>query len=352
MEIHKDTVLCVDPDPSDLQRLTADLKPVLEDNEEIFAAGTAEQALDFAYRLGLEGRQLSMVIADQNLPGIQGIRLLEMIHKRFPSSVKILLSRNGHLEEAVYAFNNANLDRYLSKPWVPEEMIFAVKSLLRQHRMKRINQSLLTDLKSKNVELGATLTELRDAKQEVETSYMRTIQSLAIALEAKDNYTAGHSQRVAKFAVMVAQGLGLSQTEIEMIRQVALLHDIGKIGMIDKILNKPGPLTDEERVLVRSHPTVGGQIMSPVKDSLKFIDAVKFHHENFDGSGYPAGRTGGQVSIGTRIVRLADAFDAMTSNRPYRGAQTLKYAIEEMRNFTGTQFDPECVEAFVKMLAK
>ena len=218
--------------------------------------------------------------------------------------------------------------------------------------MKRINQSLLIDLKSKNVELGATLTELRDAKQEVETSYMRTIQSLAIALEAKDNYTAGHSQRVAKFSVMAAQGLGLSQSEIEMIRQVALLHDIGKIGMIDKVLNKPGPLTDEERVLVRSHPTVGGQILSPVQDSMKFIDAVKFHHENFDGSGYPEGRTGGQVSIGARIVRLADAFDAMTSNRPYRGAQTLKYAIEEMRNFTGTQFDPECVEAFVKMLTE
>jgi putative nucleotidyltransferase with HDIG domain len=352
MELKKGFILCVDRNPADLKKLSDELGQMVDEFEEIHQAGSSEQALDLVFRLSLEGRDLSMVISAQDLPGIPGVRLLEMVHNKFPNSVKILLSDNGHLEDAVYAFNNADLDRYLQKPWVQEELQFAVQSLLRQHRMERINETLLCDLQTKNIELQSTLMKLRNANQKVETSYMQTIQSLAIALEAKDNYTAGHSQRVAKFATMIGRALHMSEADVRAIQKVALLHDIGKIGMIDKVLNKPGPLTEEEVVLVKSHPTIGGQILSPVAHTLKYVDAVKCHHENMDGSGYPDGLTGDQVSDGTRVVRLADAFDAMTSNRPYRKAQALEYALTEMKTYTGSQFDPDCVRAFVMALEK
>ncbi|MBI4161643.1 MAG: HD domain-containing protein [Acidobacteria bacterium] len=350
MDLQQGFILCVDRDPADRKRLLDEVRESADEYEEIHEAGSSEAALDLAYGLSQKGKVLSLVVAAQDLPGIPGVRLLEMIHQKFPKSIKILLSEDGHLEDAVYAFNNADLDRYLRKPWSGEELQFAVTSLLRQHRIETINETLLGDLQIKNKELHVALSSLRQAKHQVETSYMQTIQSLAIALEAKDNYTAGHSQRVAKFAGTIARALAMSPEDIEAIQKVALLHDIGKIGMIDNILNKPGPLTEEERVIVRSHPAVGGKILSPVKHTLKFVDAVRCHHENFDGSGYPDGLTADRVSAGTRVVRLADAFDAMTSNRPYRSAQALAFALSEMKTYSGSQFDPECVRAFVAAL--
>lgn len=352
MELKKGFILCVDRDQSDLKKLSEELHKFVDEFEEIHEAVSSEQALDLIYRMSQKGQDLSMVISAQDLPGIPGVRFLEMVHQKFPKSVKILLSGNGQLEDAVYAFNNADLDRYLKKPWVPEELEFAVSSLLRQHRMERINETLFNDVQVKNTELQATLKQLKTAKHQVETSYMQTIQSLAIALEAKDTYTAGHSQRVAKFSVAIARAVGMNAQDVEAIQKIALLHDIGKIGMIDRILNKPGSLTEEEMVLVRTHPAVGGQILSPVRHTLKFVDAVQCHHENFDGSGYPGGLTWDQVSDGTRIVRLADAFDAMTSNRPYRIAQPLSYALSEMKTYSSSQFDPEVVKAFIMTLEK
>src|SRR5207247_229620 len=175
-------------------------------------------------------------------------------------------------------------------------------------------------------------------------------ESLAIALEAKDRYTAGHSQRVAKFARLIARSLGMPQGEVDIVGQVALLHDIGKIGMLDKILNKPANLTPEEREAIKTHPVAGAQILAPVATFAKHVEGIKHHHEMFDGTGYPGRLKGTDIPLSARIVCLADAFDAMTSTRPYRVGLPLEFAIQEMQKMSGRQFCPDCVEAFVRVL--
>jgi len=171
-----------------------------------------------------------------------------------------------------------------------------------------------------------------------------------VALEAKDRYTAGHSQRVARFATLIARAMGLAKDQVEEVAQVALLHDIGKIGMLDSILNKPSNLTAEERELVKSHPVIGAQILAPVKTFERHVVGIRYHHEMFDGTGYPDKLKGEEIPVTARIVSLADAFDAMTSTRPYRIGLPLAFAMQEMIKMRGRQFCPMAVDAFVRVL--
>jgi putative two-component system response regulator len=317
---------------------------------EVLTAGSAEEALGALYALRDHRRQIEMVIVSQGLPGIPGNRLLEIVNAQFPAVGKVLLSDRPALEEAIYAFNNSCVDRYIPLPWDPEDIKFTITSMLRQREMKRLNERLLSDLQVRNQDLTAALKSLEEARHELERSYMQTVQSLAVALEAKDRYTAGHSQRVARFATLIARSMGLQREDVDVVAQVALLHDIGKIGMQDSILNKPSNLTPEERDLVKSHPVVGAQILSPVKTFERHVAGIRHHHEMFDGSGYPDGLKGDDIPLAARIVSLADAFDAMTSTRPYRIGLPLGFAMQEMMKMRGRQFCPRSVDAFVKVL--
>jgi HD-GYP domain-containing protein (c-di-GMP phosphodiesterase class II) len=229
-------------------------------------------------------------------------------------------------------------------------MKFTVTSLLRQAAMRRTNERLLIDLQRRNVELRDALQELKEAKLEVENSYLSAIQSLAVALEARDRYTAGHSQRVSRFSTMIARGLELPAPEIRTVGQIGLLHDMGKIGMDDRILNKPDRLTKEEFDIVKQHPVIGAQILAPVRSLEGHVSGIRHHHEAWDGSGYPDGLRGEAIPLNARIVCLADSFDAMTSTRPYRAGRSLEQAIAEMRHCAGSQFDTRCVEAFIAIL--
>jgi len=320
--------------------------------QEIILAGSSEEGLGMLYRIRKDGKQLDMVITNQSLPGISGTRFLEILHSQFPGVIKILVSDRPSLEEAVYAFNNAGLDRYIAEPWQPEDMKFTVTSLLRQAAMRRTNERLLVDLQKRNTELHDALRELKEAKQEVENSYLSAVQSLAVALEAKDRYTAGHSQRVSRFATMIARGLNLPAPEVRTIGQIGLLHDIGKIGMDDNILNKPGKLTKGEYDVIKQHPVIGAQILAPVRSLEGHLSGIRHHHEAWDGGGYPDGLKGEAIPLNARAVCLADSFDAMTSSRPYRPGRTLQEAIDEMRQCAGSQFDLRCVEAFIAILQR
>jgi putative two-component system response regulator len=317
---------------------------------EVLAAATAEEALGVLYSLRDQSRGIEMVIAKQAMPGIPGTRLLEIVSAQFPAVGKILVSDRPSLDEAIYAFNNAGLDKYIPAPWDPEDVKFTITTLLRQREMKRVNEGLLSDLQTRNQELTVALTSLEEARGELERSYIQTVESLAVALEAKDRYTAGHSQRVRKFAVLIGRSLGLPKEEVEIVGQAALLHDIGKIGMLDKILNKPANLTPEEREMIKSHPVIGAQILAPVRIFAKHVAGIKHHHEMYDGTGYPDRLKGKEIPLAARIVCLADSFDAMTSTRPYRIGLPLEFAIQEMQKMAGTQFCPECVDAFVRIL--
>ncbi len=317
---------------------------------EVLAAGTAEEALGILYALRDQNRPIEMVIAKQGMPGIPGTRLLEIVSAQFPSIGKILVSDRPGLDEAIYAFNNAGLDKYIPTPWDSEDVKFTITTLLRQREMKRLNEKLLADLQVRNQELTVALTSLEQARRDAERSYIQTVESLAIALEAKDRYTAGHSERVQRFAVLIARSLGLPKDDVEVIGQAALLHDIGKIGMLDKILNKPANLTPEERETIKAHPVIGAQILAPVRTFEKHVAGIKHHHEMYDGTGYPDRLRGEEIPIAARIVCLADAFDAMTSTRPYRIGLPLDFAVKEMQKMAGRQFCPRCVEAFVRVL--
>jgi HD-GYP domain-containing protein (c-di-GMP phosphodiesterase class II) len=173
--------------------------------------------------------------------------------------------------------------------------------------------------------------------------------SLASALDARDRYTAGHSHRVSEFSLATAKALDLRGDVIEQIKVGALLHDIGKIGIADSVLQKPGKLTSEEYKLIQQHPTIGRRILEQVGGFESYLPVVELHHENWDGSGYPLGLRGEQTPIGARIVHVVDAYDAMTTDRPYRRGLSHDEAIDILERFAGSQFDPAVVKAFVKL---
>jgi putative nucleotidyltransferase with HDIG domain len=179
---------------------------------------------------------------------------------------------------------------------------------------------------------------------------MHAVESLTHAVEAKDPYTFGHSERVAKYASAIAAELGLFEETQEAIRRGGALHDIGKIGVDEKILSKPGRLTEEEFAQIKLHPTIGVKILLPLRFPQEVIDGVQYHHERMDGSGYPEGRKGNEIPLSAKILAVCDAFEAMTSDRPYRKALLLQDAEQELRKSAGIWFDAKIVETFLNMV--
>jgi putative nucleotidyltransferase with HDIG domain len=183
--------------------------------------------------------------------------------------------------------------------------------------------------------------------QDVQESFLATVKALAQAVDAKDSYTAGHSSRVTLYATVIAEELGLDEEQIRRVRLAGLLHDVGKIGIRDSVLGKPGQLTDEEFAIMKSHPSVGGNILKPVAQLADIIPGVVSHHERYDGKGYPQGLRGEDIPLLGRIIGVADAFDAMTSDRVYRPRLSDEVALGELKKHSGTQFDSRVVKAFL-----
>jgi len=186
--------------------------------------------------------------------------------------------------------------------------------------------------------------------ERTQRTYYQTIRALAEALEARDAYTRGHSERVTRYALRIADAMGLPESERHMIEHAGLLHDIGKIGISDSILHKTSTLSAEDRATIQSHPLFGDQILGPIQFLHDVQEVVRHHHERYDGGGYPDGLAGDDIPLSARIVCVADAFDAMTSNRPYRAALSRGQAMSELRQERGRQFDPDVVDAFLTLL--
>jgi len=197
---------------------------------------------------------------------------------------------------------------------------------------------------------AAVALENASLYENLEMSYFSTVKALARAIEVKDPYTYGHSERVTEYALAIARRLGVSEWESKNIKYAAALHDIGKIGIARKILDKPGALNDEEFVHIKTHPQLGDSIIEPVAFLQEPRQIILHHHERYDGTGYPDGLTGDEIPLGARILAVADSFEAMMSNRPYRKALPLEKAISELEVNAGTQFDPVVVEAFIDVL--
>ena len=197
--------------------------------------------------------------------------------------------------------------------------------------------------------LAAGAIEKARLYADLEESYLASVEVLANVLDASDPYTHGHSVRVAEYSVAIAEAMGFSETWVKSLRYGALLHDIGKVGISHNIINKNSKLTDEEFTQIKEHPQKGYEIIKPIKFLQSKLFSIQYHHERFDGTGYPHGLKGEQIPMEARIVAVADAFDAVTSTRSYRKAKSVKYAIEEIKKNSGKQFDPNIVKHFIKI---
>jgi putative nucleotidyltransferase with HDIG domain len=212
-----------------------------------------------------------------------------------------------------------------------------------------IDLSSTTEIRELAESYNRAAVSVRNARESLQAAYVEFVGSLANALDARDSYTSGHSSRVSQLSCATATAMGLGLEQVKRIRTGALLHDIGKIGIADSLLQKPGRLTDEEFAIVKEHPVIGRRILEGVRGLAPYLDAVELHHENWNGTGYPKGQSGEETPVDARIIHVSDAYDAMTSNRSYRRGMTHEMAIDELLRYSGTQFDPKVVELFVKL---
>ena len=239
----------------------------------------------------------------------------------------------------------------ITVPLIAKEKVIGVLSVNRNKSPDLFSKENLNVVNSFAGQLAVAIENAR-LYRDLESTFLGTISALAAAVDAKDPYTYGHSNDVTKYAVKIAKQLLLPESEIETIRIAATLHDIGKIGIDASILNKPGKLDQKERIMINRHPSIGVNILESLEFLQDVVPLILFHHERFDGKGYPSGITDGSIPLGARIIAVADSFNAMTSDRPYRKALSHDQAIKELEDNIGTQFDPSAVSAFLKVLSK
>jgi putative nucleotidyltransferase with HDIG domain len=246
---------------------------------------------------------------------------------------------------ALAAIRNGAYD-YLLKPFEREQLLNTVSRALENRRLKVENRTYQTNLESL---VAARTDQLQAAMASLERSYDITLEALGDALDLKDRETEGHSKRVTAFTIAIARAMGLPREQINTIARGAFLHDIGKMAIPDKILNKPGKLEPEEFTIMREHAYHGYQIVRKIPFLAEASEIVYSHQERFDGTGYPRGLKGEEIPLGARIFSVADTFDAITSDRPYREKQSLQAARTEITKWSGRQFDPEVVRVFLEM---
>ncbi|HEV2716482.1 MAG TPA: HD domain-containing phosphohydrolase [Terriglobales bacterium] len=291
------------------------------------------------------GEHFELMLSDLMMANLDGIGLLEKTKERFPDMPVVMVTAVHDISVALGALRNGAYD-YLLKPFEREQLLATVRRALENRRLKLENRKYQTELEQL---VDARTEQLRKAMGNLERSYDITLEALGDALDLKDAETEGHSKRVTAFTIAIARALGLSSDEIRVIARGAFLHDIGKMAIPDNILRKPDKLTPEEVIIMREHCFHGYQILKKIPFLAEAAEIVYSHQERFDGTGYPRGLKGEQIPLGARMFSVADTLDAITSNRPYRPAQTVDAAREEIERWSGRQFDPEIVTTFMSM---
>jgi len=316
------------------------LRLILQDHYEISTAQNGHQALDY-----LSKNEFDLVILDIRMPDVNGIDLLAEVKKKVPETEVVMITAYASVDTAASALRLGALD-YLIKPFDRKAVMEVVEKGLSRRAESRKIRSRLDELQLANKTLRR---EIEKAFVNIQRHYLETVRSLVAAIDAKDSYTKSHQERVVMFAMLLGAELGLSAGEIDVLRQAAVLHDIGKIGVPEQILRKPEHLISEEFDIIRQHPVIGAEIISPVRFLSEVVQIVLHHHERFDGTGYPDGLKGAEIPLGARILAVADAVDAMLSDRPYARARTVAEVREELRRCSGTQFDPQLVKIALKI---
>jgi putative nucleotidyltransferase with HDIG domain len=291
------------------------------------------------------GEEFELMLSDLMMADLDGIGLLERTKERFPDMPVVMVTAVHDISVALAAIRNGAYD-YLLKPFEREQLLATVRRAMENRRLKLENRAYQTNLETL---VAARTEQLRKAMVELERSYDITLEALGDALDLKDRETEGHSRRVTAFTIAIARAMGLTADQIRVIARGAFLHDIGKMAIPDAILNKPGALTPDEVAIMREHSYHGYQIVRKIPFLQEASEIVYAHQERFDGTGYPRGLKGEQIPLGARMFAVADTLDAITSDRPYRPAQTLTAAREEIQRWAGRQFDPEVVKMFLSM---
>ena len=300
-----------------------------------------------------------LVLSDIMMPGMDGIELLKRLRSLYPDTAVVMITAVSNVNIAIEALREGAYD-YLIKPFNFEEVVLSVKNAFEKRDLileNRLYQKHLEALvENQTSEIRQLLSreqerssELNKALEEIQITHDATIDALSAALDYRDNETEGHSQRVVRYSLEIGKVLGLERRNLEVLARGTLLHDIGKIGVPDSILWKPGKLTDEEWVEMRKHVEYGFKMLKSIHFLRDAALIVQHHHERYDGSGYPDRMSGDNIIIGARIFAIADTYDAMTTDRPYRKALTDRDAREEIKRCNGTQFDPKITEAFFQI---
>lgn len=273
----------------------------------------------------MDEKDYQLVISDHKMPEMDGVEFLKRASEKHPDMMRILLTAYSDANILIDAINYAKIYRYVKKPYNPEELQLIVSAALEFFQLKHDNDKLIVDLK-----------EL----------FAGTIKAIMGALDAKDSYTSGRSKRITFYSTEIAKKLGLSSIDIGKVELAGMLHDIGMIGVSDDVLYKIDDLTQEEYDEIKEHINYSVKILEDIKQLKDVVEIIKCHHENYDGSGYPAGLRGEEIPVGARIIAVGDAFDSIISDRVYRQKNNYEEALEEIKKGSGTHFDPVIVRAF------
>jgi putative two-component system response regulator len=293
-------------------------------------AWRAEQALEL-----LEQNPTPIVVTDLLMPGRGGVWLVREVHRRWPD-IAILVLTADQEGEAVIDCLNSGAFRYLLKPIRLAEFRHALDATRGLCELRQARDRYQLQLER----------EVRRQTQRVRSTFLSGIDSLVRALEARDPYTTGHSLRVRRYAVRLADVLGLDGRQRKRLSLAAKLHDVGKVGVPEAVLNKPRELSKEEFRLVQAHPVIGERILAPIIRNREVLAGIRSHHERLDGAGYPDGLQGAKIPLLARVITVVDCFDALTTSRAYRAALSIRGAVDELRAGAGTQFEPAFVRAF------
>lgn len=331
----KEKVLVIDDDIAPRESI----RMVLKDMYSVSTASGAHEGIEMIGK-----NPVDLIVMDIKMPKMDGITALQEIKKKYPDTEVVLLTAYASLETARDAIRFGAFD-YLIKPFDKDDVLNVVKKGLEKRRMNRgikMERDVLLDRASYLEE------QVNAARNKIITCYEGTVSALILTIDAKDHYTFNHSKRVAELSCNIAKALGVSAKMIKEIESAASIHDIGKIGVEEGILKKNGKLSFEEYTGIKKHPVIGVRIVQSIPFLEDAIPVILHHHEWFDGRGYPEGIIGEMIPLSARIVIVADAIDAMMSDRPYRDALTTKKVYSELKEKAGSQFDPKIVDIILK----
>jgi putative nucleotidyltransferase with HDIG domain len=332
---NKEAILVIDDEIAPREAL----RMVLKDKYNVSAVSDAQEGLSF-----LSQNDIDLVVLDIMMPGMNGIEALQKIKSTYPETEVILLTAFASLGTARSAIRYGAFD-YMTKPFDKDEVIKIVERGLEKKRMNTNSVLEKEELRYKTKYLEE---QINKARQNLFVSYEGTVRALILTIDAKDHYTYDHSEHVARLSAAIANIVGLDRTQQIKLKQAALMHDIGKIGVDEFILRKNGALTEEEFNEMKKHPAIGARIIQEIPFLGDALPVIKHHHEFYDGGGYPDGLKREEIPLTARMVGLADAIDSMMRARPYRDAFEMDKVYRELTENAGIQFDPELVDIVLK----